>query len=213
MKIFEIIAENEDDNKVKQFPIDKRLLSVRHDRQREMLSQYQELLKKYNRRLEEFSFKEVGNVKAIRSGGFNNIFDLIAEIELVNLSLSKKRIETPKIPTAITQPDYESLMILPGLLWNRWLDNLKEHEPEFYQKLETFVYPEKLKEVMEILEEFKKALVKFEQKFEHIRKKDPRFYAQTFEYEFLPLPKAKINWVSDVWGLFSVIDRVMSSTD
>jgi hypothetical protein len=208
MKIFEIIAENEDGN-VTAFPINKRLL----DRQEIMLSQYRELLKKYNLPLEKFSFKEAENVTAIRSGGFNNMFELIAEIELVNLALSKKGIETPNIPTSTTQQDYKSLMILPGLQWNRWLDNLKELEPEFYQKLKTFAYPEKLKEVMKILEEFKKALTKFETEFEHFRKKYPRFYAQTFEDEFLPLPKAKINWVSDVWGLFSVIDRVMSVTD
>lgn len=184
MKIFEILVENQDEN-VTAFPVNLRLLS----RQKNMINEYNEILALNYHRLKTFSFKEPPkNVSAIsKKSGFINILDLIEKINSTN-----------RRPVAVS-----------GLGWKRWLDD----NPGLYQNLKIFAPPEKLEQAIEILKKFKNDLIKFEKKFEHFKTRHTRVYAQAFENISEPLPREKMDAISEAWGLLESIKQAMSSPD
>lgn len=137
MKIFEILAENNDDNVYRSF-MAKRQQQI----QNKIISDYQSILRGYFKKLENFRFDTTqSGIKGI--GGFENVYDLDTVL-LQNKEFRDLSVKRSNTVSAI-----------------EWIKNLQQSDTAFYNRLITFAYPEKLKAVSKILNEFLEEISSF----------------------------------------------------
>lgn len=126
MKIFEILKEDDSDNKVIQFPWKRVRSKIAADRLAEFEKDVNQVLMNCQSRVYSFSFKPKGSI-----GGFDNIDTLFQEL-------------------------IQNKMPITGIYnrpWNIWFEELKENNPTLVKRIKTFATPNKLKELSAIMAE------------------------------------------------------------